>query len=514
MGNLIVCCDGTWNTPEDEQGGVPVPTNVVRIYNALAEVDSSGQAQRKYYHPGVGTDGGWWQRLIGGGLGVGLDGNIMSAYRWLGANYKKNDRIFLFGFSRGAFTVRSLAGMISECGLLDLSGQDDTEAWSRVEKAYQEGYRNLRPVGDWAGSWEFHHVDAPEAEFPVYFLGVWDTVGALGIPNDLAILNLIDNPRRYFFHHTDLGNNVLNARHAVALDEKRASFTPTLWTNIAQRPTAKQVWFPGVHCDVGGGYAEHGLSDAALKWMLDEARTLGLEFFQSMYDQVAPNPQGVLHDSTVGAFRLLRTQPRSVPPILPTTRDILHDSVLARQSTPPLAQANYRPTTLLRKGEEKTVTIFASQHWNDTGIYLEDGAQYAFEASGEWLDGDIKCGPDGPKDGFQVEKLAHVFGDAAGQIEKAYKILTKNEEADLKSSRREEDMPWFALVGAIANGGNPGQDGTPQPPEVFLIGKNCRYPAAGSNPSRPGYLYCFANDAWDFYFNNRGSVVLKVTRLS
>lgn len=122
MRNLIVCADGTWNTPEQKEHDIPIPTNVVRLYNAVAKKSEGGIKQLKYYHPGVGTDGTWWEKLAGGTVGVGLSKNIRSAYKWLAANYQPGDRIYLFGFSRGAYTVRSLATMISVCGLLDLSG--------------------------------------------------------------------------------------------------------------------------------------------------------------------------------------------------------------------------------------------------------------------------------------------------------------------------------------------------------------------------------------------------------
>ncbi|MGZ9106339.1 MAG: phospholipase effector Tle1 domain-containing protein, partial [Rhodoplanes sp.] len=116
MANLVVCCDGTWNTPDDTDGGMPAPTNVRRLFNALADKDDSGTAQKKYYHPGVGTSGRWWKRIAGGGGGAGLADNVKSAYQWLAYNYRPGDNIFLFGFSRGAFTVRSLSGMIDCCG--------------------------------------------------------------------------------------------------------------------------------------------------------------------------------------------------------------------------------------------------------------------------------------------------------------------------------------------------------------------------------------------------------------
>ena len=508
MRNLIVCCDGTWNTPDQKQDGVPVPTNVVRLHNAVARLDDQGSEQLKYYHPGVGTDGKWWEKLAGGTVGVGLSKNIMSAYKWLGVNYQDDDHIFLFGFSRGAYTARSLGGMVSTCGLLDLSSLSEKEVWKRVDAAYKRGYRGKKHKSEWARDWACHR--STDAAFPIFFLGVWDTVGALGVPDDMAILNLLDSRRKYAFHDTTLGPEVVHARHAVAIDEMRASFAPTLWTGVQSGRDVKQIWFPGVHCDVGGGYREKGLSDGTLKWMMDEATAVGLVFQSGMCQQVQPDHLDVLHDSRTGFFEYLRTQPRSVPLLVPANvPDAVHRSALDRHVTPPIAQAPYRPTIVLATGKQKQLPVYAVQPWNETGVYLQAGATYRFTATGEWLDRKIKCGPGGTKDGkFGLGELAHLAGALWGKVEGVVGKLTRNDEADFRGTRRVEDMPWFALVGAIANGGNPGRDGTPAPHEHFLIGDGTTLTV-----EQPGYLYCFANDAWHFYDNNRGSVMLTIERV-
>jgi hypothetical protein len=165
---------------------------------------------------------------------------------------------------------------------------------------------------------------------------------------------------------------------------------------------------------------------------------------------------------------------------------------------------------LLRPGEAASVTVFAAQHWNATGIYLESGARYRFTANGEWLDLKIGCGPDGPPKGIYP---AYLVADAWALLLKALKSVI-GRDITQRLLRREGSMPWFALVGAIANGGNPQIDGTPQPLESFLIGQKCDYPQSGSAIGKPGYLYCFANDIWELYGNNRGSVALTVERLA
>ena len=215
MKNLVICCDGTWNTSDQHDNGVPDPTNVVRLYNAIAEVDTLGVSQYKYYHPGVGTSGSRWDKAIAGGTGKGLDRNIMSAYRDLCDHYERGDRIYLFGFSRGAYTVRSVAGLVSCCGLLDIQGLKETDAWQRIEQLFQRGYRRKserREAWEVQG-WKFQN-DA-DKKVPIRFVGVWDTVGALGIPDDMALLNLIDNLHDYTFHDTQLSATVQTARQRV-----------------------------------------------------------------------------------------------------------------------------------------------------------------------------------------------------------------------------------------------------------------------------------------------------------
>lgn len=513
MKRLVVCCDGTWNTPDQEHDEVPIPTNVVRLYNAVEERGPGNITQLRYYHPGVGTEGNWLEKLAGGSGGAGLGLNVLSAYRWLAGNYETGDRIFLFGFSRGAYTVRSVSGMMSACGLLNLAGIDEKEAWSRVTKAYEECYR-VKPskrTDGWKDGLTFHSGDAPDGSPAIFFLGVWDTVGALGIPDDLALLNLFDPDRKHNFHDTRLGANVTHARHAVALDERRASFSPTLWTNVAGRANVKQIWFPGVHCDVGGGYERKGLSDGALKWMADEAGAPGIELAlrADMLAQIQPNHQDVLHNSCRGFFQLLPTHPRSIPPLYSTApRDPVHESAWNRIEHPPITQAVYHPTTALQPKQEKTCSIYACEPWCETGLYLEAGVAYTFTATGEWLDRNIPSGPSGnPTRRFKPSELARAAGTLWGKVEMGFKWLTGNENADFKGTKRFEKWSWFCLLGSIANGGNPSTDGTPVPHETFRIGDSCTY-----TPERSGYLFCFANDAWNFYGNNRGSVTLKVRR--
>jgi uncharacterized protein (DUF2235 family) len=264
---IVLCFDGTWNTPADE--ALPpedqVETNVVRFYESVAPSGADGRPQVKWYNPGVGTD--WWDRVIGGGLGAGLDLHIVEGYRTLAEHYEPGDEIFVVGFSRGAYTARSLAGMIRNCGLVKRGF-----GWRlRIGTAY--GIYRTRDDGvDSFTAKAFRSTFAHEVK--IKFLGVWDTVGALGIPGGMADRL---NTTIYQFHDTNLSGIVENAYHAVAIDEHRADYDVCLWTPL-QKPaqTLEQRWFAGAHSDVGGGYPGRKLSDLSLRWMQDRAAAVGL----------------------------------------------------------------------------------------------------------------------------------------------------------------------------------------------------------------------------------------------
>ncbi len=514
MKYLVACCDGTWNTVDQRQDGVPIPTNVVRLYNALADKANDGATpQSRYYHPGVGTEPGFLDRVSGGAAGSGLNKNIESAYQWLCANYEDGDRICLFGFSRGAYTVRSVAGFIARCGLLRLTGLPPKEVWDRIDDIFQAGYRDRqKDRHDWDPSW-LHTADG-EIDIPIYLIGVWDTVGALGIPDDLALLNLLDTTSEHDFHDTTLNPLVRHARHAVALDELRETFQPTLWEEPDEgSDDLKQLWFPGVHSDVGGGYRETGLSDGALAWMIDEAQTLGLGFVSGMVKQIQPDPLGVVHDSWVDPFKLLPSRPRWVPD-LDDKRSPLHASAVARRKCAPISDSPYRPTpSSLIAGGSHECTVYGTNPWNPTGLWLEAGTTYEFEASGEWLDRDISSGPNGVHEGhFRPFEAARMLGSALGEVETLFRKVSGNAQADFQLTKRQERLggrrvPWMGLVGEVASGRGVDPQGRLVPHEAFFIGSGCLYVPAAS-----GYLYAYANDAWHFYDNNRGSVHLVVHR--
>ncbi|QBI01215.1 DUF2235 domain-containing protein [Pseudoduganella albidiflava] len=501
MRRLVVCCDGTWNSRDQMDGGVAAPTNVVRMANALA----SDNTQRVYYHPGVGAGGSKLDKMLGGGTGTGLSRNILSAYEWLCRSYEPGDQLYLFGFSRGAYTVRSLVGFINCCGLLRVGEDAPAGSWDAIERLFEDGYREGKPIGplrERIGQARFHN--AAGESIPVRFLGVWDTVGALGIPDDMGWLDLVDDPKDHMFHSTSLSGNVQTARHALAMDEQRKTFAPTLWTDVAPDADVQQLWFPGVHSDVGGGYRECGLSDGALAWMIGEAKAAGLAFNDGMVEQVRPDYHDMLHDPRTGVFALLETQPRSIPSLLEEQH--FHRSALDRLRKPPITQCPYRQPHLTPDG--RAIEIYAREPWNPTGLWLEAGRRYRFEARGQWVDGSIVCGPAGTEDGkFSIAELAHIGANVVGRFEAAFRELTGNPHAEFRASRRHDDWPWFCLTGAIANGRGERQ-GNPEPHEAFRIGTGCDYTA-----QRSGYFHAYANDAFAFYANNRGYVTLTVRQL-
>jgi hypothetical protein len=248
--------------------------------------------------------------------------------------------------------------------------------------------------------------------------------------------------------------------------------------------------------------------------MIEEAEKLGLAFDSNMKKQIHPDHQGVLHDSYTDMFKLLPNQPRSVPRLDTKTPKDLHSSAIARRKDPPISHSPYRSVVpMLEPGDSWDFVIYALNPWNETGLYLEKGVTYTFEASGQWLDRTISCGPDGTNDGdFQPAEAAHLVGSALGSLESLFKKATNNQEANFRFTKRHERLdgervPWFCLIGAISNGGGVRDNGKPSPHETFKIGSTCTY-----KPAQSGYFYAYANDAWNFYENNRGSVTLTVSR--
>lgn len=342
MKRLILCCDGTWSSADQRSDTTPCPTNVVNVAFRTAKHDGD-TLQVTWYDQGVGT-GNVLDRAAGGAFGAGLDENIHDAYRFLIANYELGDELFFFGFSRGAFTVRSLAGMIRKCGIL----RRDAVASYHETLAL---YRSVQPSTVELASARFRErcSIAGNCTIPIRFIGVWDTVGALGVP--------LYAGREQQFHDTELSGSVESAYQALAIDEHRAAFRPALWRyQPKQGQTVAQLWFAGCHSDVGGGYVERGLSDGPLQWLMERAHACGLAFDEAACAEypVRPDPAGEIHESRRGLFRLAGGMEREIGLSNSLTGDgvtteldptqQLHASVLARWDAVP----RYRPGNVVR----------------------------------------------------------------------------------------------------------------------------------------------------------------------
>lgn len=285
MKRIVVCCDGTWNEPDQN------PTNVIKIAHHLAPVDKYGTQQVVFYDQGVGTGGGV-DKFIGGATGKGIEKNVLDGYRFIIHNYDEKDEIYLFGFSRGAYTARAIAGMINAIGILP------KDLWEQLPAAYQ--YYRTEPKQRNRNLYEKNHRPT------INMIGVWDTVGALGVPT--PILQPISK-RLVSFFDTGLSPLVRYAYHALALDEKRGPFAPSLWTgDLTENQYVEQCWFAGVHSDIGGGYDEHRVSDISLVWMVNNASQLGLEFDTQdpvWRATITPDAMAPLHDSYGTTHKML-----------------------------------------------------------------------------------------------------------------------------------------------------------------------------------------------------------------
>lgn len=322
---IIFCADGTWNGPDKDDDGDqrPDPTNVYKLFCRLAgdvsekslleaneqekELADNGQLLQvaKYIH-GVGDSRNPINKILGGAFGSGIIKRIVRGYTFISRHYEPGDDIVVTGFSRGAYTARALAGLIASQGLLARPLTQDREgayragaqAWYRYRAMSKEepGFleRLVEAVVDLPAFISTRQLQAQDL-VPVdriKAIGVWDTVGALGLPKYMHDRR-IDS---FKFTDNQLSRKVEKGFHAVALDEQREDFTPTLW---ARADNVVEVLFPGAHADVGGGYTtnqrESGLSDIALDWMIQQLQTVGVKFNSGAPSDFAPDPAGTAH---------------------------------------------------------------------------------------------------------------------------------------------------------------------------------------------------------------------------
>jgi len=349
--NIVICLDGTGCQFRENN------TNVVKLFRIL---DRNRDQQIRYYHPGVGTLGDpdyktplgkQITRILGMAFGRGIIRNIEEAYSFLMENYQDGDRIYIFGFSRGSYTARALAAFIYRCGILESGCQNLIPYAMKL-------FRSQPP--NWEIMAKFKKTYSRDCS--IHFLGLWDSVKTFGwIYNPIFLPNTTNNP------------SVKIIRHAIAIDERRSLFQKMLWGKPKNNQDLKQVWFAGVHGDVGGGFLEQesGLAKISLKWMIEEARNSGLQINQQEYEFTvlaegadrysSPNPLAELHNSLVGMWRLLQYVPRIMWDVdkkkkvlkfpnrireIPN-QAILHESVLER-----LKSGTYQPQNLELKTYE------------------------------------------------------------------------------------------------------------------------------------------------------------------
>ncbi len=346
--NIVLLSDGTGNS-----AAKLAKTNVWRIYQAL---DLENKDQLAFYDDGVGTGGFQLLRALGGAFGFGLARNVRQLYEELCRHYETNDKIMLFGFSRGAFTVRVLSGLIDRCGVIDRNSDNTVDVWSwskfrwvklpvasdaGLKAAVRIAYRAMKKSGNKAPvsrafrfirelvlrhktpKWrDFRKQYAIEEQHPIEFLGVFDTVSAYGLPIDELAIAIHKHLYSLRFPNNILSDNVQHAYQALALDEGRHTFHPVLWTERKYRPKGQegppdpkpqQVWFTGMHTDVGGGYADERLSLVPAIWMIEQAETkAGLKFRSAAVSDLKKRSteHGKMHDSRRGLAAFYRYKPR------------------------------------------------------------------------------------------------------------------------------------------------------------------------------------------------------------
>lgn len=335
MKRIVICADGTWNIRDQEdEHGRRRPSNVTKMARAIRPRDRHGVDQIVFYHDGIGTRGPL-DKLTGGAFGDGIEGNIRNLYRFIVYNYEPGDDLYFFGFSRGAFTVRTLAGFMK---WVDLIEKDD-DFWVPELYACYEGRK-----GPDSPEWKKAHarIAGKRACPPIRMIGVWDTVGALGAPGVIGKLASAVHGNKYAYHDVALHNSIQNAFHALAIDERRVPFKPNLWVKPeGWTGCLEQGWFPGVHTNVGGGNSPDGLANVALHWIAGKARALGLELDDAYLAHFEPHFEAKLHESMSLKYRVFGAHDRPIGQHL-QHGEFVHEAAINRWQRFP----DYRPVKL------------------------------------------------------------------------------------------------------------------------------------------------------------------------
>lgn len=343
--HLVLCSDGTGNKAGKLNG-----TNVFKIYEAI-DRHHGKVSQIGFYDNGVGTDKNKYRRILGGAFGSGFKRNVKDLYTFLAHNYELGDQIYLFGFSRGAATVRAFAGMLNACGLVKEGELSRKDLIAKVDEAYAAYVTHAKDnkAAKFKQNDSIHNSDfAPHGNLKIKFIGVWDTVSALGFPRDLGIaIKLLERVADWFLPHRfydyELNDSIEHACQALSLDDERETFRPMVWNEAGRKPdSVEQVWFSGVHSNVGGGYPREGMANVALQWMMSKAENKGLDFKETAKKQVAASADVTdkLYDSRSGMGLYYRYKPRNLAELSSGGSIRVHESVFQRVE---LGTAGYAP---------------------------------------------------------------------------------------------------------------------------------------------------------------------------
>lgn len=307
----VVLIDGTWNDEASQTNVSKISHQAEVLTKIIPPQGDDGVVQQVYYHDGVGVAGGPVERFLGGAIGIGLKQIVNDAYDWVVDNYQPDQELYIFGFSRGAYAARALAGLIGASGIqrekdpkrfevswknYRMRGREGEERSSAGGRIRTQSYRRIVDAG------EMHHHNRIEC------VGVWDTVGSYGVPAGFGFESLA----RFWalwqlgFHDTSFGKHINHGLHAVGVDERRRPFTPTFWSAPNGEPpprNVEQTWFSGVHCNIGGGYPQDSrLSDLTLLWLIARVRKLTRLAFDTAQIRARLNPHvdGEVFDSSKG----------------------------------------------------------------------------------------------------------------------------------------------------------------------------------------------------------------------
>ncbi|BFM04803.1 DUF2235 domain-containing protein [Halioxenophilus aromaticivorans] len=522
MKRIIVCCDGTWNDLD-----MRYITNVGRLVQCLGKTGKSKSTSVKqsvYYDDGVGAAASGVRRALEGVTGIGIDEQIYSAYRHICINYEPGDEICLFGFSRGAFAVRSIAGMIGRLGLV---APTNLKHLSQAMDVYRN--KNTKQQNT------FKKQQASFSNVKVTLLGCWDTVGALGIPDKIPFFPL-DNifRKRYEFHDTELGNHIERALHAVAIDERRKEFGVTMMNKPKGAPASQkliQTWFPGDHGCVGGGsWEKRAFSNHCLKWMIDQAQSLGIDLGANvdlLHDAAITDP-GVFFSQQINIIYGRKDRP--MPDKLVQWKDIDATAKYRWQELP-----DYRPSVLKRRFKKQLdawqasevrvpaqeVTSLATDQSLPVRVFSKDlvNRSYVQVSQGERLIimvNRVQVWKDGGLDPCDIQGWNTITGSDA---KPAYKDGEQVDSGALKkrfirsanSKRVVKTADWFELI--ISCGEDNYERLAIKQPKLEAEPYAIEYQA-----KRDGELLFTANDlshtinAIDKYDNNTGWVWLTVTK--